>query len=364
MPPFSGNDFREELAALADQVRAVLAATHPAAEIAEPLLAEGVRAYPARPGKMLRPALLLWACALHGGDPRPALRVAAAVEIFHTWTLVHDDIIDHDDSRRGAPSVHCLARTRLGERFPGLSAARAQDVGVSMAILAGDVQQAWATQLLLAAAGDGAPVPVLAALLARLTGYVNPQLISGEASDVLFELRPFADIAPAEILEMLRRKTAVLLRFAAEAGAMLALATPEPRHPEVVRLGEFAEQAGLAFQLQDDWLGMFGDAARLGKPVGSDLRQGKRTLLFAEGLRLAAPADRAWLLAVLGDAAAGPATVAEAAALLRRCGAEAAVRRQAAAGLEAARRHLAAMPANPWRERLAWWLELVGHRAS
>ncbi|OVE78387.1 hypothetical protein BVX99_00065, partial [bacterium F16] len=128
-----------------------------------------------------------------------------------------------------------------------------------------------------------------------------PQLISGEAEDVAFELREFSDLSSAEIIDMLRKKTGLLLRFAAESGVMVALGVDDHLHPDVKNLGDFAETVGLAFQLQDDVLGMFADEAKLGKPVGSDLRQGKRTYLFAKALELVGDEERMSLLNTLAN---------------------------------------------------------------
>jgi geranylgeranyl diphosphate synthase type I len=152
---------------------------------------------------------------------------------------------------------------------------------------------------------------------------------------------------------MLRRKTAILLGFAAEAGAMIALGTTDPEEPRVRALREFAIDAGLAFQLRDDWLGLYGDPATLGKPVGSDLRAGKRTWLFARGLaRLDGPA-RARLAAAIGDATLSDTAVGGIATLLRDCGAEAEVADLARARIDRALARLDALTAGPARDRLA-----------
>ena len=326
--------------------------------LAPEYLRRAVFAYPDRGGKMLRPALLLGSCGVFKQNTRPALPVAAAVEIFHIWTLVHDDIIDDDDCRRGGPSVHCLVRDLLQDPG-GPVAAR---FGVNLAILAGDVQQAWSNRLILNA--TEVPAEIRLSLLERLNGLVNPLLISGEAMDVEFELRPFAAISPGEMETMLRRKTAVLLRFAAESGAMIGLNTGDCEEPRVKLLGDFAEAAGLAFQLRDDVLGMFGDEAELGKPVGSDLRQGKRNYLFTVARKRLSGKE----LAVFEETHGNPQLTGEqcraVAEMLRDCGALAATEAKAAEYLETALARLAELPANDYTGLVRDWAMFVCHRTT
>lgn len=349
-------DLAPMLAALqqvAAEFRLRLAASPFPAAITPPFLRAATEAYPVRGGKRLRPALVLWACGAVGGDPARAWPAALAVELFHTWTLVHDDIIDADETRRGAPTAHRLLREHAHAAYPGVPAIEAARFGVNQAILAGDLQQAWANSALLQSAAAGVPPAVVLALLARLNDVVNPELLSGEALDVEFERRPFTAIRATEIATMLRLKTGVLLRFAAEAGAVVGLAITDFQHPQVAALGQCAEQAGLAFQLRDDLLGMFGDEALLGKPIGSDLRQGKRTLLFAEAAVRLTGSERAEFLAALGDpAAAAPATLARVQRLLQACGAVTVIEAQAAAHISAAHAALATLPPSPSRDLL------------
>ena len=114
-------------------------------------LREAVRDYPVRGGKRLRPAIVIWCCELLGGDREQALYPAAAAEVFHNWTLVHDDIIDQDNTRRGKPTCHITLQENLGRRFQ-LSETEAARSGRDYAILAGDLQQGWATDLILRSA--------------------------------------------------------------------------------------------------------------------------------------------------------------------------------------------------------------------
>lgn len=326
-------------------------------------LREAVLAYPRRGGKCLRGALLLWCHGLFAPPGRGAWYLAAGVEVYHAWTLVHDDIIDEDASRRGGLTAHRLLAERVASAGQATDGERAAKYGRDLAILAGDVQQGWANQLMLEAADHGVSVGVVMALLRRVNGVVTPQLVGGEALDVALELEPFERVGPGAITEMLRLKTGVLLRFAAEAGAMAGLGCADATDDRVRWLGDFAERAGLAFQLRDDVLGMFGDPGDLGKPVGSDLRQGKRTALFAEGMARLCGEERECLAAALGRRDGGEATVASVQALLRGCGALAAVEERVAALSAEARAALEGAPSGRSRQLLEAWLRFVCDRS-
>ncbi len=358
------NDFAAALATVASDITRLLM-DDPFPQAVQPAyLKEGVLAYPRRGGKLLRPALCLWSCGAVGGDPAIARHVAAAIEIFHTWTLVHDDIIDQDDRRRGEPAVHRLIADDATERFAGVGLAVAARFGENQAMLAGDIQQAWANSLVLKGVGDGVPPVVVLALLERLNRVVNPGLISGEAIDVEFELRPVSDVTTEEMEAMYRLKTGLLLRFAAEAGAMVGLGAADPDAGPVVSLGEFAAEAGLAFQLQDDLLGMFGDAASLGKPIGSDLRKGKRTLLFAAALERLDGVDRDFLTGALGNQRLSEADQRRATALIADCGARAWTEARAEVLIDSALHRLEQLEDTIYRELLREWAHFVTRRRT
>jgi len=243
-------------------------------------LQEAVLSYLEAGGKYLRPCLALWCCRALGGSDEQALPAALAVEVFHTWTLVHDDIIDRDKTRRGRPTVHEEFRQK-GESQLGLGEFAAH-YGQSIAILAGDVLHGWAVCLLVEAAqqsGEGKEGEHLALELIReMEGEVLPRLIGGEVLDIQLSQRPLAEVTEEEILQLISGKTAALFAFSARAGAMLARGRYCPEDVQISALGNFGYHLGVAFQLQDDLLGLIGNEAELGKPVGSDIREGKRTL--------------------------------------------------------------------------------------
>lgn len=318
-------------------------------------LRDAVRDYPVRGGKRLRPAMLIWSCGLLGGSESAALYPAAAVEVFHNWTLVHDDIIDQDDTRRGAPTSHVKLAAELGGRF-SLAADDAERTGHDFAILAGDLQQGWANDLLLRSAEHGVPPEVTVALGRRFQKLANSDLISGEALDVEFSLRELTGLKSQEVRTMLGLKTGALLQFCTEAGAMIALNTADAEHPDVRKLSEFALAAGIAFQLRDDYLGIFGVYDSLGKALGNDLREGKATVMLLDTLRLASAADREKLLGYIGRETYSDADLDDVRRIMRDSGAAASNEAEAARLAEQARNILRSFPDNPYRQHL---LDLV-----
>ncbi|MBO5762826.1 MAG: polyprenyl synthetase family protein, partial [Lentisphaeria bacterium] len=177
-------------------------------------LGAAVRDYPARGGKRLRPVLLTWCGCLLGAEQEKLLLPAAAVEVFHNWTLVHDDIIDQDPVRRGMPTAHVVLGREMERSFPGADAER---FGRDFAILCGDLQQSWANDLLARAPFSPA---VTVAALRRMQQLGGIALISGEAVDVELSLRDPLTVSEQEVIAMTRGKTGALLRLAAELGAM------------------------------------------------------------------------------------------------------------------------------------------------
>ena len=318
-------------------------------------LRDAVRDYPVRGGKRLRPAMLIWSCGLLGGSESAALYPAAAVEVFHNWTLVHDDIIDQDDTRRGAPTSHVKLAAELGGKF-SLGAGDAERTGRDFAILAGDLQQGWANDLLLRSAEHGVPPEVTVALGRRFQKLANSDLISGEALDVEFSLRELTGLKSQEVRTMLGLKTGALLQFCTEAGAMIALNTADAEHPDVRKLSEFALAAGIAFQLRDDYLGIFGVYDSLGKALGNDLREGKATVMLLDTLQLASAADREKLLGYIGRETYSDADLDEVRRIMRDSGAAASNAAEAARLAEQARNILRTFPDNPYRQHM---LDLV-----
>ena len=280
----------------------------------------GVHCYLDAGGKALRAAVLLFSCGAVSGDEDKAIPAAAAIEVYHAWTLVHDDIIDRDLKRRGVPTVHEEIKL-LAQKKLRLKNDEAAHYGVAMAILAGDLQQGWTISLLTELAREKGVNPILVLqLILDLEVDVQCALIEGEALDVQFSKLPLESLNEDKILDMLWKKTGALYQYAGKAGAMIGLDHPNARHPYVDALAQFASNCGIAFQLQDDILGILGDEKKLGKPVGSDIREGKRTTIVYRALKEANRGDRAFLLRTLGNGKATGTQIKRAKDLLIKLG--------------------------------------------
>jgi geranylgeranyl diphosphate synthase type II len=200
-------------------------------------------------GKRLRPALVLIATDLFGGDVMKALPAALAIETFHNFTLIHDDIMDNAPLRRGKQTVH--------EKW-----------GVNNAILSGDVMMVEANKQLAQVDSE-----VLKAVLNTFNATAQG-VCEGQQLDMEFETRE--DVSITEYIDMIRLKTAVLVGGAMELGAIVARAAQE--HAELIY--RFGESLGIAFQLQDDILDVYGDPEKFGKQVGGDIKSNKKTFLL------------------------------------------------------------------------------------
>lgn len=207
-------------------------------------------------GKRIRPALALMACNLYQEDVLPAVNTALGIEVFHNFTLLHDDIMDKADVRRGKPTVH-------------------KKWNDNTAILSGDVMQIAAYQLIAQT-----PIQVLKPVL-DLFSQTAAEICEGQQYDVDFENRN--DVEAAEYLEMIRLKTAVLLGCALKSGALVGGAGEE----DAQNLYDFGIHIGLAFQLKDDLLDVYGDEATFGKKIGGDILCNKKTYLLIHALELA-----------------------------------------------------------------------------
>ncbi|MFZ1654573.1 MAG: polyprenyl synthetase family protein [Candidatus Moraniibacteriota bacterium] len=221
-------------------------------------------------GKRLRPAFMYYGYLAAGGDDRERLLdTAVAVELIHTFLLIHDDIIDRDALRHGQPTLHERYRA-WGKQY--LSLEHPEHFGDSIALIVGDMLFALGNDIIFT---SGFPEKHLYAALSRMQRIVS-QTVVGQARDIYIEYR--GEATSTEILEMYEKKTA---RYTVEGplhlGALLAGGTPEL----AAELTRYALPVGIAFQIQDDILGMYGDETRIGKPIGSDIREGKITLLVS-----------------------------------------------------------------------------------
>lgn len=213
-------------------------------------------------GKRLRPAILLAACDAVGGDCMTALPQAAAMEMFHNFTLLHDDVMDNADLRRGKPTV-------------------CRKWNDNTAILSGDAMLTLASVLIVKDAVPETAVRLLEAFNRTAVG-----VYEGQQYDMEFENRP--DVSIEEYIGMIRLKTSVLLAGACRIGAVMGGA--DERCADA--LYDFAVNLGLAFQLQDDWLDVYGDPKVFGKAIGGDIMNNKKTFLLINAMNMAEGADK------------------------------------------------------------------------
>jgi len=334
------------------------------AGIEPPFLRTAVRDYPMRGGKRLRPALLLWSCGLLDGDSATAKYAAAAVEIYHNWTLVHDDIIDNDDLRRGRPSCHCQLAEHARQKL-GLSGNQAEEFGRDFALLAGDLQQGWAISLLLRSTELGVSPELIIYLAKRLQQLVNRQVISGEALDIEFCFHPWEKLTPEQIEAMIAMKTSAILRFSAETGALIALGSADFADDDRIRkVAEAMVKAGIAFQLTDDWLGIFGKSEKLGKPIGSDLVERKPTLLLLHTWQRLEPEQKKQLQKLIGKVDISQEEINVVKHLIRDSGAEDIILKRAKNLCIKAEELLQSYPDNQYRQLLLNWIDLLINRDS
>jgi len=324
---------------------------------------EAVTCYFESGGKRLRPAVMLFCCGAVGGDERKAISAAAAVEIFHTWTLVHDDIIDRDPIRRGAPTVH--------ERFakkPSTIArfgdnGDAAHYGISIAVLTGDVQHGWGISLMTELTRKfGISADVTLTLINELDTRVLCTLVEGEVLDVQYSKEPIGNLTSAQIEEMLWKKTGALYEFAGASGAAIGLNNPDLQHPLVRTLEKFTSACGAAFQLQDDILGIIGDEKLLGKPVGADIREGKRTIIARESWVRADAKQRKLIDETLGNLEASHDQIEAVSKLFLELGGIEETARRARAHIERGMQHLEPLPATQYRDWLADWAQYMVDR--
>ncbi len=323
-------------------------------------LLEAVTLYTVSGGKRLRPSILMWCCGAVGGDPSKAVPAAAAVELFHTWSLVHDDIIDRDNTRRGDDTVHARFQKLAKDRYTGISDEEAYHYGVSVAVLTGDVQHGWAISMLseMSRLGDLDPEITLF-LIDNIDTEVLNQLVEGEILDFQFPRLPISAVTLENIEDMIWKKTGVLYSFCARAGALIGLETTDLENPYVRALESFSKNCGIAFQLQDDILGVVGDKNVLGKPVGSDIREGKRTTIVHYSYMEASDSERSLIENSLGNPDASESDINKVVKILVERGGIDKTYRQARKYIEEAYPQLEELPDSKHRDLLRNWADFM-----
>src|SRR3954452_3077022 len=275
-------------------------------------------------GKRIRPALLLLASKLFNYEGRGAVKLGAVVEIIHTATLVHDDIIDEAETRRGRPA----ANTQWGN---------------SKCVLAGD----WLYMQAFKVAVQERNFRILDTLIDLTQQMVEGELLQMEKLGQLISLD--------EHFDLIFRKTACLFSVSMRMGAILGGATPEQEES----LGQYGRDLGMAFQIVDDVLDLTASESVLGKPVASDLREGKVTMAVIHALERCTPDEKRKIETVLGDRAFNGVTHADILDILARNGSVEPANVCAAQSAESARKSICQFPDSEIKRALLWAPEFV-----
>lgn len=294
-------------------------------------------------GKRLRPAQMYYSYLACGGkDKKNALKAAVASEMLHTFAVIHDDILDKSDTRRGFPTSHIfLEQVHKNNKFAG----DGSHFGLSGAILTGDLALALADKAL-----TNSPFPVSTIFKAKkLFDDLRTELVAGEFLDVYAEYSP-ESISEDYVIEILKYKSGFYTcGYPLRLGAVLAGARVKIERG----LFEVGEKSGVAFQIQDDILGVFGSEKEIGKSVDSDLREGKKTLLVVKALKFSTPAQRKVLNKFMGNPAATHNDLNSVRQIIKETGALDYSRQKALRLVKTARSELISLPLNnPGKEFL------------
>ena len=269
-------------------------------------------------GKRLRARLCHWGWCAAGGEAGSDVVVAAAasLELFQTAALIHDDVLDRSDTRRGRPSVHRVFEAV--HREAGW-AADPEHFGVGAAVLTGDMSLSFAEQLFAEAAAGVAPAAGAAAR--HIFSSMRTEVMAGQYLDIHAEVAPPSHDAAVQLeraMTVLRYKSA---KYSVEHPVAIGAALAGADQQFLAACATFTLPLGEAFQLRDDVLGVFGDPETTGKPAGDDIREGKRTALIALCSAGCSPAQRQWLESVLGSERLTEEDVARVRDLMRSSGA-------------------------------------------
>ena len=277
--------------------------------------------------KRLRPFLVLKSCKMVGGREEDGLPTASALEMLHTFTLLHDDIMDQDEKRRGVPSVH----TKWS---------------IPVAIVAGDLLFAKVYEAITKHTDTKHVKPKRILQVIQEISEATIVLCEGQARDMIFE--DLETVSEAKYFKMIEGKTASLFETSARCGGLLGGATKS----QVKHLGEFGHYAGIAFQIIDDILALTADEKVLKKPVGNDIREGKRTLIAVRALEKASKSQRQQIFGTLGNKDASPEQIRETIKLIDSLGAIKYAKKLAEKYIKKAKKALAKFPVSEDKEDL------------
>ncbi len=277
-------------------------------------------------GKRLRPYLVIKSCQMLGGSAKNAMPAAAAIEMIHNFTLVHDDIMDNDEMRHGVPTVH----TRFG---------------MPLAILAGDVLFSKAFQTV--SVENVADVKTSSRLVERLAK-ACVDVCEGQVLDIrMAEGKKIP--SKSDYIIMIEKKTSALFEVSCAMGAICAKAKPK----DIANLASFGRNLGVSFQITDDFIGVLGDPKVTKKPVGNDLREGKKSLPILMAIQKADPKRRRLILKVFGNGRASKKDIISAVDTMRSLNIEKDVRKQALSYADKAKRSLSSYSGPAKKEMIA-----------
>ena len=262
-------------------------------------------------GKRLRPFMVIKSCEILGGTTKQALAAAAAVEMIHNFTLVHDDIMDNDEMRHGVPTVH----TKFG---------------IPVGILAGDVLFSKAFETI----SSGLPEKISLALVSKLA-HACVDVCEGQILDIsMAESQKIP--SEAQYIKMIEKKTSALFEVSCAMGAICA----NTKRRDVENLSSFGKNLGIAFQIVDDLIGIIGDPKITKKPVGNDIREGKKSLPILLAINKASGEKKKKILEVFGDPSVSKGDIESVVKTIRSMGIENIVRNKALQHSTAAKKSL------------------------
>ncbi len=264
-------------------------------------------------GKRLRPFMVIKSCQILGGKTSNAMPAASAVEMVHNFTLVHDDIMDNDEMRHGVPTVH--------KKF-----------GMSVAILAGDVLFSKAYQIISNSKLSPSATNQITSRLAKAC----VEVCEGQIFDIKMAEEKRIP-TQSEYIKMIGKKTAALFDVSCAMGAICATNKPQ----DISNLSTFGKNLGIAFQITDDLIGVMGDPKITKKPVGNDLREGKKSLPILMAINSAKGENKKIILKAFGNPKASKSDLTKAVEVIRSLGIEENVRNQALKYAEHAEKALA-----------------------
>ena len=236
------------------------------------ILYDAARHLPMAGGKRLRPAISMLSCEAVSGDIKNVIPLAISLELIHNFTLVHDDIMDKSNIRRNIPTVH-------------------KKYGEPTAIIAGDLLFAKSFEVIHNFSGES---NIFKKLNYKIVEGIR-EVCEGQQLDMEFEKRN--SITEEEYLEMIKKKTSALFMLAAEGGSIAGGGTVD----EDIGLRDYGKYLGLAFQIRDDYLDMSSDVATLGKDIGNDIRNGKKTLIAVHSINNASVQDKNLIKSIFGN---------------------------------------------------------------